>query len=228
MFSNTVVILAAGRGNRMNSDKPKVLLEVAGKPLIQHVIDFWKDQGMSKFIFVVGYEAESVLRSLRLDWPCSSVIQKEQKGIAHAILQAEKYVPEKFIVSLGDCLNIGKFDSSDGIDSAYGLWFNEYHKQLELCCSARVENDRIVRIIEKARAPYVGMGTYFFNRRIFNYIRETEPSNFRHEVEITDVIQNAIDAGELFKPVYFYGDFINCTYPKDIEEAERLLKQGVK
>lgn len=225
MFSDTVVILAAGRGSRMQSDIPKVMIEVAGKPILDYVMEFWINEGAHRFVFVLGYESAMIVKHLSkvLKRPFCLAYQKEQKGIAHAILQAEKLVPDNFIVALGDCLNLGKFTSDGGIELGYGLWVSQYHKQLELCCSARVENDRIVRIIEKAQAPYVGIGTYFFNRRIFKYIRSTQPSIYRNEIEITDVMQKAIDVGECFKPVYFYGDFVNCTTRQDIEYAEKLL-----
>ena len=55
-FADTVVILAAGRGTRMGSEMPKVLLDIGGKPVLQYAIDFWKKEGVSNFIFVLGYK----------------------------------------------------------------------------------------------------------------------------------------------------------------------------
>jgi dTDP-glucose pyrophosphorylase len=67
------------------------------------------------------------------------------------------------------------------------------------------------------------MGVYFFDKRVFDYIRKTPPSALRSEVEITDVIQNMIDAGERIAPVWFKGKYINVTYPEDIRKAEEVF-----
>ena len=60
MKSLTAVILAAGKGTRMKSDIPKVLFPVAGKPMLQHVIDTLGKLGVSDIFVVVGYRAEQV------------------------------------------------------------------------------------------------------------------------------------------------------------------------
>ena len=68
------------------------------------------------------------------------------------------------------------------------------------------------------------MGFYFFNRKVFDYIRKTKPSSLRNEIEITDVIQNMIDDGQSITPVFFDGDYINLTYAEDLNRAKLMLK----
>ena len=223
MNFDVCVILAAGRGTRMGIDTPKVLLPVGNKLAIQHVIDFWKDS-VPYFVIVTGYKSKDVemyLRTTKIKYDIA--IQYDQRGIAHAILQAKKFIKGNFVVALGDCLNLGYFVYPERMTLGYGLWVGNYQKQLELCCSAWTENGSIVRVVEKGRAPYVGIGTYFFDRRVFDYIEKTSVSSYRNEVEITEVLQYMIDSGERVSPVYLHGEFVNLTYKEDIAYAEELI-----
>jgi len=222
---SALVILCAGRGKRMGGNEQKVLLDINGIPIFQHVLNFWQPY-IKDIVFVVGYRAPEVEESIfhLANKGCIRVVvQKEQIGIADAIYQARNHVPEKFVVALGDCLNIGTFEIPENMQSGYALWRSDYHEQLALCCSAWCENGTIVRIVEKGRAPFVGIGTYFFEDKVFDYIRQTKPSAYRNEVEITQVLQNMIDYGERLSPVYFKGEFINVTYPEDVKQAEKII-----
>jgi NDP-sugar pyrophosphorylase family protein len=230
MFSDTCVILAAGRGTRMNSDVPKPLIPVADKPILGHVIDFWKAQGVTDFIFVVGYRRDLVieyLESSRLK-QYRVVIQPELKGIADAVLQIEDQIEDKFIVALGDCLNLGTFQYPVAMDLGYGIWDNEYKKTQACGCDVIVNNGEVVAIYEKPPMDYAGLGTYFFDKRIFNYIRNAQPSQIRNEIDIADVMTNMIKDGQHIKAIPLHGDFINCTYPRDIRYAEKILNIGVR
>ncbi|MCW9015677.1 MAG: NTP transferase domain-containing protein, partial [Kangiellaceae bacterium] len=85
-----VIILAAGKGSRMKSRLPKVLHKLAGKPLVQHVIDNCKSMGAKHCHLVVGHGAELVKEGvIGENIELSFVEQKEQLGTGHAALQAE-------------------------------------------------------------------------------------------------------------------------------------------
>ena len=88
-MSTAAVILAAGKGTRMNSELPKVAHEAAGKPLVKHVIDAARGAGCDRLIVVVGYGGDFV-KGLLLDEPgVEFAVQTEQKGTGHAVLMAE-------------------------------------------------------------------------------------------------------------------------------------------
>ncbi len=91
------IILAAGKGTRMNSKTPKVLHKVGGKPMLQHVIDAAKRSGSSREVVIVGEGAELVTQSIT---GVEFVLQKEQLGTAHAVLCAK----ENFVASDGNVL----------------------------------------------------------------------------------------------------------------------------
>jgi len=83
----SVVILAAGQGKRMKSDLPKVLQPLAGRPLLKHVIDVAQSLEPASVQVVYGYGGERVREALK-DEQVSWVLQAEQLGTGHAVLQA--------------------------------------------------------------------------------------------------------------------------------------------
>jgi bifunctional UDP-N-acetylglucosamine pyrophosphorylase/glucosamine-1-phosphate N-acetyltransferase len=87
----SIVILAAGQGKRMNSDLPKVLQPLAGKPLLKHVIDCARTLDAADIHVVYGHGADAVLTALR-DEPVQWALQAEQLGTGHAVMQAASSV----------------------------------------------------------------------------------------------------------------------------------------
>lgn len=223
------VVLCAGRGTRMeptSSEKPKVMLDVHGKPLLHYVVEYWK-QFTDNFVFIVGYKKEMVIDYLSKESiVCEFVEQKERKGIAHAVLQAEEKVGDRFIVTLGDCLCKGDFLFPAHIDQGVGVFKTDNMQSIMQSYSVETDGGVISRVVEKPKVlanNFCGMGFYFFRKKLFDYIRKTPASTLRNEVEITDAIQMMIDSGESVIPVWFSGDYINVTFPEDVEKAKRLI-----
>ena len=84
----SVVILAAGKGSRMKSNKPKVIHQVAAKPMLQHVVDTSKLLNPQQIIVVVGHESQQVI-DLMQNQSLIFVEQAEQLGTGHAVLQCQ-------------------------------------------------------------------------------------------------------------------------------------------
>src|SRR6266571_2880454 len=84
-----VVILAAGKGTRMKSARPKVLHRVAGRPMIEHVLDTAAAFSPRSTTIVVGHEADVVREALSGRPGLSFVVQEPQLGTAHAVLVTE-------------------------------------------------------------------------------------------------------------------------------------------
>ena len=82
------VILAAGKGTRMDSDLPKVVHKVGGKPMIVHVIHTAKALGAEKIIAVLGYKHEIVQKTLKNE-QIEFALQLKQLGTAHAVLKCQ-------------------------------------------------------------------------------------------------------------------------------------------
>ena len=99
----SIVILAAGQGRRMNSDLPKVLQPLAGKPLLQHVVETARGLNPDGLYVVYGHGGAAVQAALgteTLDW----VLQAEQLGTGHAVMQAMPLIPDehRLLVLYGD------------------------------------------------------------------------------------------------------------------------------
>ncbi|MDH5516942.1 MAG: bifunctional UDP-N-acetylglucosamine diphosphorylase/glucosamine-1-phosphate N-acetyltransferase GlmU [Gammaproteobacteria bacterium] len=87
----SVIILAAGKGTRMKSAFPKVLHQLAGKPLLSHVYDTAISIGAENVCVVYGHEGEMLLNSCK-DFKCSFAEQKQQLGTGHAVDHALPYL----------------------------------------------------------------------------------------------------------------------------------------
>jgi len=83
------IILAAGKGKRMGSDLPKVLVPVCGRPMIRYVIDAVHGVGIKRILVVVGFRADLVRRELADQTGLEFVVQSEQLGTGHAVKMCE-------------------------------------------------------------------------------------------------------------------------------------------
>jgi bifunctional UDP-N-acetylglucosamine pyrophosphorylase/glucosamine-1-phosphate N-acetyltransferase len=199
------VVLAAGQGTRMGpltSNTPKVMLPIANKPLLYHVIKSAVDAGISYFVLVVGYGEQIIKEYFKDGSPMGVKIeyvhQEKQLGTADAVGSVEGMVDESFLVLNGDIIvsaaHIQKLIGcrSDAILTARHVDNPCEYGVLE------VRNDRVSRIIEKPANPTTNLanaGIYVFPLSIFDAIHRT-PLSVRKEYEITDSLQMLIDEGK--------------------------------
>jgi len=217
------VVLCAGSGHRilpLSQNIPKVLIEYRGRPILDWVIDYW-EAFTENFVFIVGYEKDKVIdfvnkRGLNPEF----IEQDNPKGIADAICRAKDYVGDDFIVVLGDCMCSGSFDFPAMFSQGVGVYLTDNPDDIKKSYSVRIdEPSSIGEVVEKPQKlinNLCGMGYYFFNQKVFDFIKKGTPSKLRGEVEITDVIQGMINAGEKISPVFFKGLYINVNFPEDL------------
>ena len=84
------IILAAGKGKRMASDLPKVLVPVCGRPMIRYVIDAVRAAGVERMVVVVGYRADLVRSELAGEPGVEFAEQTEQLGTGHAVMMCRE------------------------------------------------------------------------------------------------------------------------------------------
>ncbi len=94
MSQTTVLILAAGAGTRMKSSMPKVLHQVAGISMIEHILDLCDDLNLSSPITVIGHEAEQ-MRSALKNRSTRFALQEQQLGTGHAVMVAQEQIPDQ-------------------------------------------------------------------------------------------------------------------------------------
>ncbi|MEN8713222.1 MAG: NTP transferase domain-containing protein, partial [Arenicellales bacterium] len=104
-----VIILAAGKGTRMVSSLPKVLHEVAGKPMLQHVLDTCHELGADRLHVVYGYGGDLLREKIQND-DVNWILQAEQNGTGHAVDIAMSHVSDDstILVLYGDVPLISK------------------------------------------------------------------------------------------------------------------------
>ncbi len=224
------VILCAGNGERIlpfSSEKTKVMIKINEKPILGYVIDYWKEY-TKDFVFVVGYKKDQIINYVKkLPINAEFIEQKKLNGIADALLHVQNNVPERFIVALGDCLYYGEFKTPNNPEQCVGVYKTNNVEEIKLNYSIEINKDNYIsKVIEKPNNivnNLCGMGVYIFKRSVFDYITRTKPSDLRNEIEITDVIQTMIDAGEKITPAFLNGRYLNVTYPEDLQKAEHLF-----
>lgn len=200
---NNAVILAGGMGKRMKSDKPKVLLEVLGKPMLQWVIDACNDAGISNICVVKGYGAdmldEYLLGSLR------TVLQPERLGTGHAVSCASCFLEEfsdgNTLIACGD----SPFIDPETIKSSLELHIAS--KSAVTVITARLDNPRgygrIIRsedgiegIVEEKdcsdsqrKINEISSGCYWFNtKKLLEALPRLQRNNSQGEYYLTDTI----------------------------------------
>jgi UDP-N-acetylglucosamine diphosphorylase / glucose-1-phosphate thymidylyltransferase / UDP-N-acetylgalactosamine diphosphorylase / glucosamine-1-phosphate N-acetyltransferase / galactosamine-1-phosphate N-acetyltransferase len=228
------VVLVAGKGTRMEpltSECPKVMLQVANKPILEHILNSAVEAGIEGFVFITGY-LEKQIRDYFGDgskWGVTIdyVQQKEQLGTANAIGYAKGHVEKAFLVLNGDML-IGPGDLKLLISRSEEavICVKEVENPSDFGV-LETENNKVVRIIEKPKNPptkLANAGVYLFRESIFNFIDRTQAS-VRNEFEITDSIQMLIDSGATAGYSPLEGRWIDIGYPWDLLKAnEHLLK----
>jgi len=193
------VILAAGEGKRMHPltyTRPKVMLPIANRPILEWNLINAKKAGLKEFIFIVAYKSEMVRNYFKdgKKWnvKIEYVNQGEPKGTGHAIGVIEEFV-DKFIVLSGDTIfGIEDIKKIMNKENSMGLVRVKNPKEYGI---VEIKKEKVVKIYEKMPDPFtdiINAGIYHFNKKIFYYINKTKKSP-RGEYEITDSINMMIN-----------------------------------
>jgi len=229
------VILAAGEGSRMRPltyTRPKVMLPIANKPIMEYLLVAAKGAGIKEFIFVVGYCDEQVRDYFGRGekWGVNIVYrsQKKQLGTADAIRTIENLVDGNFLVMNGDIIvneeDIKKLVSNrDNALSVIKVKDTNDLGMVELC------GGKVVNIYEKTEKPSTDManaGLYLFTPDIFEAISLT-PKSPRGEYEITDSLRLMMDKGHniSYQELKYW---LNISYPWDLLSANESLLGGIE
>ncbi|OIJ20524.1 UDP-N-acetylglucosamine diphosphorylase/glucosamine-1-phosphate N-acetyltransferase [Anaerobacillus alkalidiazotrophicus] len=244
MNNRFAVILAAGQGTRMKSRLYKVLHSVCGKPMVQHVVDQVSQIGVEETVVVVGHGAEKVKEQLGNG--VTYVLQEEQLGTGHAVMQSESLLKDKDGVTMvlcGDTPLITKETMEELLN---------YHEELgakATILTAEANNPtgygRIVRdqcgvvkkIVEQKDASEeelliteINTGTYCFdNKALFEVLKLVGNNNAQGEYYLPDVIEILQKKNQLIA-AYQTSSFDETLGVNDrvaLSNAEEIMKKRI-
>ena len=227
------VLLAAGRGTRMReltTDLPKPMIEVRGKPVLQHIVEGLREAGTRQFLIIVGYRADAVQHFFgdgsRYNIGIQYATQAVQDGTGRVVDLARNFAGDSpFVLSYGDIL----------VDPAnYKRLLNLPHDVEAIISVTRGEDVskggavflneemELVDLREKSKpgeatSPWYNAGIYTFRPSIFDFTAKLKPSA-RGEYELTDAIRALAQSGKKVKALELTGEWA------DVRDPEILAK----
>jgi UDP-N-acetylglucosamine diphosphorylase / glucose-1-phosphate thymidylyltransferase / UDP-N-acetylgalactosamine diphosphorylase / glucosamine-1-phosphate N-acetyltransferase / galactosamine-1-phosphate N-acetyltransferase len=230
------VILAAGRGTRMReltAELPKPMIEVRGKPVLQHIIEGLHDAGVRDLLLVVGYRADAVRDFFddgsRYSVAIQYVTQTVQDGTGRVVELAQDFVANHpFILAYGDILvdpaNYKRVvDLPDDVEAFLTVTRGE-----DVTKGGAVflnEKMHLVDLREKPKpgeptSPWYNAGLYAFRPSIFDFTARLKPSP-RGEYELTDAIRQLAQSGKKVKAIELTGEWTDVRDPETLARLNR-------
>jgi len=236
------VLLAAGRGKRLGSltaDRPKPMIPVHGKPVLEHIIDGLRVTGFDEFLIVVGYRAEAIrdhfgdgaAKGAKITY----VEQPTPTGTGVAVSLAREFVRDQpFLCSFGDILTSQEH---------YRLLMADF---TDAPCAAVIginlvddpsaggavyrDGPKVTRVVEKpppgtSLSNWNLAGVNVFGPQICEALATVTPS-LRGEIEITSAYSALIDAGQEVRAVELHDFWSDVGTPEALVEAERFFVQS--
>jgi dTDP-glucose pyrophosphorylase len=242
MKINQAVILAAGRGTRMReltADLPKPMIEVRGKPVLQHIIEGLRDAGISEVLIVVGYRAD-VVRDFfgdgsRQNIAVQYVTQILQDGTGRVLDLSRDFVGHSpFVLSYGDILvdpvNYNRIANvADDVEAIVtvvrgqdvskggAVFVNERMELVDI----REKSEKWSGLPEDA-VPFYNAGLYAFRASIFEFTAKLKPSR-RGEYELTDAIRDLAQSDKKVKALELTGEWADVRDPEILERLNSNL-----
>jgi len=230
------LILSGGKGTRLRPithTSAKQLVPVANKPVLFYGLEALVAAGIRDIGIVVG-DTQAEIRAAVGDgsrWGAriTYIEQDAPRGLAHAVLISEPFIGrDPFVMYLGDNLlnrGITQFVERFASERPAAQILLARVPDPQMFGVAELEGDRVVRLIEKPKAPKSDLalvGVYMFGPEVFTSVKRIKPS-FRDELEITDAIQDLIDRSLAVKPHIVEGWWKDTGKLEDMLEANRLI-----
>jgi glucose-1-phosphate thymidylyltransferase len=228
------IIPVAGLGSRLRPHTyalPKVLLSVAGKPIIGHILEKVISEKITEATIVVGYMGEMIrdyISSAYAGFPVEYVDQEEHLGLGHAIyISSHTITSEPILIILGDTIfDVDLGPILKGEYSALGVKEVEDPRRFGV---VETVDGFITRVIEKPEHPtsrLAVVGLYFIKNTalLVNTLRQIVENDIRtkNEFQLTDALQMMVDRGEKMRPFMVEG-WYDCGKPETLLSTNRAL-----
>lgn len=207
-MSLSIIILAAGKGTRMKSSKPKVMHTLGGKPLLQHVIDTARQLDPAELAVVCGNGSSDVVPYLEAQG-INTVMQHEQKGTGHAVEQAKAYfrqsdqvlvlygdVPMIEVETLQALINEGDSNSLKVLTAlldnptGYGRIVRDFDDKM-LRITEEKDADEETRLINEVNTGIMCLPAKWLDEAL----ARLDNNNAQGEYYLTDLIAQAVEQG---------------------------------
>jgi dTDP-glucose pyrophosphorylase len=223
------VLLAAGRGTRMRemtAELPKPMLEVRGRPVLQHIVEGLREAGVVDLLIIVGYHADAVQNFFgdgsRYNISIQYATQVVQDGTGRVVNLARNFAGDSpFVLSYGDIL-VDPANYKRLLDLPYDIEaiINVTRGEDTTKGGAVFLNDKmeLVDLREKSKpgeatSPWYNAGIYAFRPSIFDFTAKLKHSP-RGEYELTDAIRELAQSGKKVKALELTGEWADVRDPK--------------
>lgn len=238
------IVLAAGKGTRMKTELPKVLVQACGRPLIAYVLDALREASIRRIHVVVGYRADEVRKALAGQEDVDFVDQPEQLGTGHAVMVCRDALADHdgpVVIVTGDSpmlqsKSVRKLLAGFDRDNAACV-MGTIHKPdpTGLGRVVRDEQGRFEAIVEERDATpeqrlitEVNMSTYVFDRgELFAALDQLRPDNAQGEYYVTDCPGILKRAGKRVEalPVLEQVEALSVNTVDDLQEVEEAMRR---
>lgn len=249
MSNFATIIMAAGKGTRMKDPtKAKVMFEVNGKPMVQHVVDLAQTLKSEKIIVIVGFQRESVYSHLEKVAPnVQFAVQDPQLGTGHAVMQAEPFLrryPNDVLILSGD-VPLLKIETIQKL-----IDYHRDNNAVGTILTAKLDDPtgygRILRsksgyvvgimehkdaTEEQKKVNEINSGIYLFdNKYLFEALQHINPHNAQNEYYLTDVFSHFWSKKLVVSAMLTddYNEIRGVNTLEQLQEAETVLKSRNK
>lgn len=232
------VVPAAGEGTRLRpltAERPKGLVDVAGKPLLAHVFETLEELAVRDIIVVVGYRGDDIREYYGNSFegtPITYVEQTERRGLGHAVLQTESRVDGDFVVMNGD--NVCRANTGAVVerhretDADATLLVDDVSRE-RAAKGGVIDHDggAVEGLVEKPDDPpstLIPRGFFAFSTAVFPALHAVQPGH-TGEVELTHAIDRLVQSGRRVETVPLSGWCVNVNTDADRDiVAAKLAK----
>ena len=219
----------------LTADLPKPMIEVRGKPVLQHIVEGLRDAGICQFLIVVGYRGDTVRNSLgdgsRYDIAIQYATQTVQDGTGRVVDLAHDFVRDiPFVLSYGDILvdstnykrvvtlpenveAIVTVTRGEDVSKGGAVYVNEQMELIDI---------REKSTPDRTTSPWYNAGLYAFRSSIFEFTGKLKPSP-RGEYELTDAIRDLAQSGQKVKALELTGEWADVRDPEILARLNSRL-----
>lgn len=230
------IVPVAGAGTKLRPHtytQPKALIPVAGKPILQYIIDQLIEAGINDYVFVIGYLGDKIKDFVQTTYPdlnAAYIEQENREGIGHALYLTKDVVKknEELLIVLGDCVFDIELKEVLAIPhSVLGVKKVEDPRQFGV--AETDADDFITRVVEKPLIPksnlaLVGLYKIKESAALFtalNYLLENNIQT-KEEFQLTDALMHMIEEGIRFKS-YKVNNWFDCGKKESLLETNATL-----